>query len=137
MHPDDIRDEKTKLIRSLRTVQDEDIVVAQYTAANGKPGYTDDDGVPNNSLTPTYCAVRLWCDNERWEGVPMVIKAGMQFTVSSSLLLRVVMFILANSAKHVTATSTALPVCAVLAQHCFAMEGCLCNLAVHLCAYMH
>ena len=77
MHPDDIRDEKTKVIRAMRTItEDKDVVVGQYTAANGKPGYLDDEGVPNDSNTATYAAVRLWCDNERWEGVPMVIKAG-------------------------------------------------------------
>ena len=41
MHPDDIRDEKTKVIRAMRTITDDkDVVVGQYTAANGKPGYT-------------------------------------------------------------------------------------------------
>jgi glucose-6-phosphate 1-dehydrogenase len=76
MHPDDIRDEKTKVIRAMRTIEAQDVVVAQYEAAGGKPGYTDDEGVPDDSTTATYCAVRLWCDNERWSGTPMVIKAG-------------------------------------------------------------
>jgi glucose-6-phosphate 1-dehydrogenase len=79
MHPDDIRDEKTKVIRAMRTIEAKDIVVAQYEAANGKPGYTDDKDVPDDSTTATYCAVRLWCDNERWSGTPMVIKAGTHF----------------------------------------------------------
>lgn len=77
MHPDDIRDEKTKVIRSMRVVQEKDIVVGQYTEADGKPGYLDDEGVPNDSKTATCAAVCLWCDNERWEGVPMVIRAGV------------------------------------------------------------
>ena len=76
MHPDDIRDEKTKVVRSMRVVTPADIVVGQYTAANGKPGYLDDDGVPADSKTATCAGVRIWCDNERWEGVPMIIRAG-------------------------------------------------------------
>lgn len=76
MHPDDIRDEKTKAIRSMRVLKAEDVVIGQYTAAGDKPGYTDDEGVPEDSNTPTYSVCRLHCDNARWEGVPMLIKAG-------------------------------------------------------------
>lgn len=76
MHPDDIRDEKTKAIRSMRVLKAEDVVIGQYTAAGDKPGYTDDDGVPKDSNAPTYAVCRIACDNERWEGVPMLIKAG-------------------------------------------------------------
>jgi hypothetical protein len=44
MHPDDIRDEKTKVIRSMRVLTNDDVVLGQYTAGNGQPGYRDDDG---------------------------------------------------------------------------------------------
>ena len=76
MHPDDMRDEKTKAIRSMRVLKPEDVVVAQYTAGNGKPGYLDDEGVPQDSKAPTYAVCRVMCDNARWAGVPMLIKAG-------------------------------------------------------------
>lgn len=76
MHPDDIRDEKTKAIRSMRVLKPEDVVIGQYTAKGDKPGYKDDEGVPKDSNTPTYSVCRVMCDNERWEGVPMLIKAG-------------------------------------------------------------
>lgn len=76
MHPDDIRDEKTKAIRSMRVLKAEDVVIGQYTAKGDKPGYKDDDGVPQDSNAPTYSVCRIMCDNERWEGVPMLIKAG-------------------------------------------------------------
>jgi glucose-6-phosphate 1-dehydrogenase len=76
MHPDDIRDEKTKAIRSMRVLKPEDVVIGQYTAANGKPGYLDDEGVPKDSRAPTYAVCRIMCDNARWAGVPMLIKAG-------------------------------------------------------------
>jgi glucose-6-phosphate 1-dehydrogenase len=76
MHPDDVRDEKTKLIRSIQTLDVENVVLGQYTAGNDQPGYTEDDDVPDDSQTATYAALRLAVDNERWEGVPIVILAG-------------------------------------------------------------
>jgi len=45
-------------------------------AANGKPGYLDDDSVPPNSTCPTFAATTLWIQNPRWEGVPFILKAG-------------------------------------------------------------
>ena len=51
-------------------------MLGQYVAANGKPGYLDDDTVPPNSVCPTYAATTLWIHNPRWEGVPFILKAG-------------------------------------------------------------
>jgi glucose-6-phosphate 1-dehydrogenase len=45
-------------------------------AANGKPGYLDDDTVPPHSTCPTFAATTLWINNPRWEGVPFILKAG-------------------------------------------------------------
>ena len=67
LHPDDIRDEKTKVIRSMRIVAPEDVVLGQYSATDDKPSYLDDPGVPADSQTPTFAAVRIWIDNDRWE----------------------------------------------------------------------
>ena len=39
-------------------------------------GYLDDPGVPNDSKTPTFAMCVLHIDNERWSGVPFIIKAG-------------------------------------------------------------
>lgn len=63
-------------MRAIKTVRTEDVVLGQYTAGAREPGYTDDDGVPNDSQTATYAAMHLRIDNERWEGVPLLIKAG-------------------------------------------------------------
>lgn len=52
------------------------MLLGQYVAANGKPGYLDDDTVPNNSVCPTFAALTLWINNPRWEGVPFILKAG-------------------------------------------------------------
>lgn len=77
---EDIRNEKVKVLRSMRPLQLQDVVVGQYKGhSNGGksyPGYTDDPTVPKNSLTPTFAAAALFIDNARWDGVPFLMKAG-------------------------------------------------------------
>ncbi len=63
---DDIRDEKVKVIRCIKPVEVEDTVLAQYSAANDKPGYLDDETVPNDSKAPTFATTVLHVHNERW-----------------------------------------------------------------------
>eukprot|EP00268_Persea_americana_P032450 TRINITY_DN3192_c0_g1_i1.p1 TRINITY_DN3192_c0_g1~~TRINITY_DN3192_c0_g1_i1.p1 ORF type:complete len:230 (-),score=49.77 TRINITY_DN3192_c0_g1_i1:848-1537(-) len=69
---EDIRNEKVKVLRSIRKLELDDIVLGQYKASSGS---TDD--VYLNSLTPTFFAGALYIDNARWDGVPFLIKAGM------------------------------------------------------------
>ena len=79
---DAIRDEKVKVLRSLRPLRGEDVfthvVRAQYKAGliNGQPvpGYRDADGVPKDSATETYVALQVNIDNWRWAGVPFFIR---------------------------------------------------------------
>lgn len=72
-----IRDEKVKVLKCIPPVTIDDALLAQYVAANGKPGYLEDDTLKNKqSRTPTFAALTLWVQNERWEGVPFIMKAG-------------------------------------------------------------
>ncbi|XP_010499189.1 PREDICTED: glucose-6-phosphate 1-dehydrogenase 3, chloroplastic [Camelina sativa] len=77
---EDIRNEKVKVLRSMRPIQLEDVVIGQYkgqtTGGVTYPGYTDDKTVPKDSLTPTFAAAALFIDNARWDGVPFLMKAG-------------------------------------------------------------
>lgn len=73
---EDIRDEKVKVLRAIPPVERVDTLLGQYVAANGKPGYLDDESVPRDSVCPTFAATTLWINNPRWEGVPFVLKAG-------------------------------------------------------------
>ncbi|CAH2068773.1 unnamed protein product [Thlaspi arvense] len=77
---EDIRNEKVKVLRSMKPLQLEDVVVGQYKGHNksGKtyPGYIDDPTVPQDSLTPTFAAAALFINNARWDGVPFLMKAG-------------------------------------------------------------
>lgn len=72
-----IRDEKVKVLKCIPPIQIHDTLLGQYTASNGKPGYLEDETLSNkNSLTPTFAATTCWINNERWEGVPFILKAG-------------------------------------------------------------
>lgn len=62
---DDIRDEKVKVIRCISPAMPEGCVLGQYAAANGKPGYHDDDTVPKDSKAPTFATIVLNVHNER------------------------------------------------------------------------
>ncbi|CAN7133689.1 unnamed protein product [Brassica rapa subsp. narinosa] len=78
---EDIRNEKVKVLRSMRPIQLEDVVIGQYKGTTTKggvtyPSYTDDKTVPKDSLTPTFAAAALFIDNARWDGVPFLMKAG-------------------------------------------------------------
>ncbi|GAB2256864.1 hypothetical protein Droror1_Dr00022923 [Drosera rotundifolia] len=77
---EDIRNEKVKVLRSMRPLQLEDVIVGQYKGhtkgPKSYPGYTDDPTVPNDSITPTFAAAALFIDNARWDGVPFLMKAG-------------------------------------------------------------
>jgi glucose-6-phosphate 1-dehydrogenase len=79
---DDIRDEKYKLLRSIRPYTagevDENVVAAQYA------GYRKTEGVAPDSRTPTYVALKLAIDNWRWQGVPIYIRAGKGLKVRNT-----------------------------------------------------
>uniref|UniRef100_A0A0E0CZR7 Glucose-6-phosphate 1-dehydrogenase n=1 Tax=Oryza meridionalis TaxID=40149 RepID=A0A0E0CZR7_9ORYZ len=68
---EDIRDEKVKVLRSIRQVNLEDVVLGQLKDTSVKVDrYT-------KSLTPTYFAAAMYIDNSRWDGVPFLIKTGI------------------------------------------------------------
>ncbi len=82
---DGVRDEKVKVIRSLRQwdtpeLVAENVVRAQYTAGHihGKSvvGYCEEDRVDPESNTEAYVAVRCMVDTWRWSGVPFYVRMG-------------------------------------------------------------
>jgi glucose-6-phosphate 1-dehydrogenase len=80
----DVRDEKVKVLHAIRTPQAEDLaqmsVRAQYAAGvsggENVVGYLAEAGVPSDSHTETYAALRLEVDNWRWAGVPFYLRTG-------------------------------------------------------------
>ena len=77
-----IRDEKVKVLRSLRKIALADApnltVTGQYGAGASKgeivEGYTDELGKPSN--TETFVAIKAHVDNWRWQGVPFYLRTG-------------------------------------------------------------
>ena len=77
---EDVRNEKVKLLRSIRPISIDDVVIGQYkgheTGGKKYPSYLDDSTVPKGSLCPTFAAMAFFIDNSRWDGVPFLMKAG-------------------------------------------------------------
>jgi glucose-6-phosphate 1-dehydrogenase len=79
-----VRDEKVKVLQAITPPTAEEVrastVRAQYMAgvAEGDevPGYLDEEGVPDESQTETYAALRLEVHNWRWSGVPIFLRTG-------------------------------------------------------------
>ena len=73
-----VRDEKVKVLRSLRGVSPEETVRGQYTAGaiagQAVRGYTDELGQPSG--TETFVAIKAHVDNWRWRGVPFYLRTG-------------------------------------------------------------
>ena len=81
---DAVRDEKLKVLRALRPIVDADVqtktVRGQYRAGAiaGKPvvGYLDEPGVPKESRTETFVALKAQIETWRWAGVPFYLRTG-------------------------------------------------------------
>ena len=81
---DQVRNEKVKVMQAVRPPTPEEVlqiaVRAQYEpgAVAGEPvrGYLEEDGVPPDSFTETYAALRLTVNNWRWAGVPIYLRTG-------------------------------------------------------------
>lgn len=81
---DRVRDEKTQVFRSIRPMSENDIdthvVLGQYAEGlvDGQKvaGYRGESDVNPQSATPTYCAMKIFIDNWRWNGVPFYLRSG-------------------------------------------------------------
>ncbi len=71
---DDVRGEKLKVLNALRAPWSDtiarDMVLGQYR------GYRDEEHIANDSVTPTFAALRVFVDNWRWQGVPFYLRTG-------------------------------------------------------------
>ncbi|MGH9204797.1 MAG: glucose-6-phosphate dehydrogenase, partial [Vicinamibacterales bacterium] len=63
-------DEQAQVLRSVRPLAAEQIVLGQYR------GYRSEPGVSKDSRVPTYAALHLFVDSWRWQGVPFDVRAG-------------------------------------------------------------
>lgn len=93
LHPEDLRDEKVKVLRALRPYASsndvkKNVVRGQYTSGEVKgqlkPAYRSEDSVDPNSNTETYFAAKVYVDNFRWAGVPFYIRTGKRLPVKTT-----------------------------------------------------
>jgi glucose-6-phosphate 1-dehydrogenase len=89
---DSIRDEKVKVVRSLRRIVAHDVAInavrGQYSAGaiNGEsvPGYREEQKVNPNSMTETFVAMRIRIDDWRWADVPVYLRVGKRLPKSGT-----------------------------------------------------
>ncbi len=89
---DAVRDEKVKVMRSIRPIQpgnvDQVAVASQYgsgtIAGQPVPAYVKEPGVAPDSVKETFAAVRFYIDNWRWQGVPFVLWYGKRLQKRAS-----------------------------------------------------
>jgi len=89
---DAIRDEKLKVLRSLRVYKENEVnqfvVRGQYrdgmVDGNRVGGYLEEDGVSPQSSTETYVAIHAEIDNWRWAGVPFLLRTGKRLAKRSA-----------------------------------------------------
>ena len=82
--PSAVRNETVKVFDSLRPLAlsqvAAQVVRGQYTGSlitgGTMAGYREEPGVPGDSRTETYVALRFYIDNRRWAGVPFLVRTG-------------------------------------------------------------
>jgi glucose-6-phosphate 1-dehydrogenase len=92
---DAIRDEKLKVLRSLKPFTEEsvarDVVRGQYRAGNAGgrpvPGYLEEVKVPAGSQCETFVALRTEVQNWRWAGVPFYLRTGKRLAAREAQIV--------------------------------------------------
>jgi len=83
--PEHLQAAREKVIGCFRPLDPSEVVLGQFE------GYRDIEGIADDSTTDTFVAARLWIDNDRWDGVPFLLRTGKRMAVSKqtvSLVLR-------------------------------------------------
>jgi glucose-6-phosphate 1-dehydrogenase len=66
----DVHNEKAKVFKAMRALTPDDMVRGQYA------GYREEPDVAKGSDVETFCALRLFVDSWRWDGVPFYLRSG-------------------------------------------------------------
>jgi glucose-6-phosphate 1-dehydrogenase len=76
-----VQTEKATVFKAMRALKPDDMVRGQYA------GYRQEQDVAKNSDVETYCAVRLFIDSWRWDGVPWYLRSGTYLPETASEIL--------------------------------------------------
>jgi glucose-6-phosphate 1-dehydrogenase len=94
MDADDLRDEKVKVLKSVRPIHANSINAQSFRAQYSEgiidgeavPGYLQEPDVEPDSVTETYAALKLYVDNWRWHGVPFYLRTGKRMAEASTMV---------------------------------------------------
>jgi glucose-6-phosphate 1-dehydrogenase len=76
-----VHSEKAKVFQAMRPLTPDDVVRGQYA------GYRDEQDVAKHSDVETFCALRLFIDSWRWDGVPWYLRSGKCLPVTATEVL--------------------------------------------------
>ncbi|MGA7594375.1 MAG: glucose-6-phosphate dehydrogenase [Gallionella sp.] len=76
-----VHSEKAKVFQAMRPLRHDDVVRGQYAGYRGEPGVAKDSNVD------TFCAMRLFVDSWRWQGVPWYLRSGKCLAASAAEVL--------------------------------------------------
>jgi glucose-6-phosphate 1-dehydrogenase len=77
----DVHNEKAKVLKAMRPLKPDDMVRGQYA------GYREEPDVARRSDVETYCALRLFVDSWRWDGVPWYLRSGKYLPTTATEIL--------------------------------------------------
>ena len=92
---DAVRDEQAKILHAIQPLSSEDVLTrtvrGQYGAGQlmgqNVPAYRSEPGVPPDSRTETFVAIKLQIDNWRWAGVPFYLRTGKRMASRSTYIV--------------------------------------------------
>lgn len=76
-----VHSEKAKVFQAMRPLHPNDVVRGQYV------GYRQEPGVAEDSDVETFCALRLYIDSWRWQGVPWYLRSGKCLATTAAEVL--------------------------------------------------
>jgi glucose-6-phosphate 1-dehydrogenase len=76
-----VHNEKAKVLEAMRPLKSDDVVRGQYA------GYRKEPDVAKNSDVETFCALRLFIDSWRWQGVPWYLRSGKYLAETATEVL--------------------------------------------------
>lgn len=77
MDADDLQSAREEVIGCFRPLDPAEVVLGQYE------GYREVPGIAADSTTDTFVAARMWVDNDRWRGVPFLLRTGKRMAEST------------------------------------------------------
>jgi glucose-6-phosphate 1-dehydrogenase len=92
---DAVRDEQAKILHAIQPLSSEDVLTRTVRGQYGEgemagqhvPAYRAEPGVPRDSRTETFVAVKLQVDNWRWAGVPFYLRTGKRLASRSTYIV--------------------------------------------------